>query len=65
MDLNTYLFFDGQCEEAFKFYEKVLGGRITALMRYGDVPSGPPVFKGNARIIHTSLQVGDRLATVC
>jgi PhnB protein len=61
MDLNTYLFFDGQCEEAFKLYEKVLGGRITALMRYGDVPSGPAVFKGNTRVIHTNLQVGDRV----
>jgi len=61
MDLNTYLFFDGQCEEAFKLYEKVLGGRITALMRYGDVPSGPAVLKGNTRVIHTNLQVGDRV----
>ena len=34
MDLNTYLFFDGQCEDAFKLYERVLGGRIVGLMRY-------------------------------
>jgi len=61
MDLNTYLFFDGQCEEAFKLYEKVFGGRITALMRYGDVPSGPAAFKGNGRVIHVNLQVGDRV----
>jgi uncharacterized protein YndB with AHSA1/START domain/uncharacterized glyoxalase superfamily protein PhnB len=59
MDLNTYLFFDGQCEDAFRLYEKVLGGKIAALMRYADVPSGPPAFKGCDRIIHVSLHVGD------
>ena len=26
MQLNPYLTFKGQCEAAFKFYEKVLGG---------------------------------------
>ena len=61
MDLNTYLFFDGQCEEAFRLYEKVLGGKLTGLMRYADVPSGPPAFKECKRIIHVSLRVGDRV----
>ncbi len=61
MDLNTYLFFDGQCEDAFRLYEKVLDGRITGLMRYADVPSGPPAFKGSNRVIHVSLRVGDRV----
>ena len=27
MKLNPYLNFNGQCAEAFKFYEKCLGGR--------------------------------------
>ena len=61
MDLNTYLFFDGQCEEAFRLYEKTLGGRIVGLMRYADVPSGPAAFKGSNRVIHVSLHVGDRV----
>jgi uncharacterized protein YndB with AHSA1/START domain/uncharacterized glyoxalase superfamily protein PhnB len=61
MDLNTYLFFDGQCEDAFRLYESVLGGKITGLMRYADAPSGPPAFKGCQRIIHVSLRVGDRV----
>jgi uncharacterized protein YndB with AHSA1/START domain/uncharacterized glyoxalase superfamily protein PhnB len=61
MDLNTYLFFDGQCEEAFRLYEKVLGGKLTGLMRYGEVPSGPPAFKGCNRVIHVSLRVGERV----
>jgi PhnB protein len=61
MDLNTYLFFDGQCEDAFRLYEKVLGGKITTLMRYADAPSGPPAFKGCNRIIHVSLRAGNRV----
>jgi PhnB protein len=61
MDLNTYLFFDGQCEEAFKLYERVLGGKICGLMRYGDVQEGPLSLKGSNRVIHASLRVGDRI----
>ena len=46
MSLNPYLYFNGQCEEAFTFYEKRLGGKITFLMRYegspmaGQAPAG-------------------------
>jgi PhnB protein len=30
--LNPYLHFNGQCEEAFNFYAKVLGGEIIAMI---------------------------------
>jgi PhnB protein len=61
MDLNTYLFFDGQCEEAFTLYERVLGGKICGLMRYHDVTDGPLSFKGSNRVIHASLQIGSHI----
>jgi PhnB protein len=32
MQLNPYLNFNGQCETAFKFFEQILGGRITFMM---------------------------------
>ena len=32
MQLNAYLLFHGNCEEAFKFYEKCLGGKIEAMI---------------------------------
>ena len=38
MQVNPYLMFDGRCEAAFKFYEKVLGGKIEAMMTYGSSP---------------------------
>jgi len=38
MRLNPHMNFDGRCEEAFKFYEKCLGGKISFTMTYGDSP---------------------------
>jgi PhnB protein len=63
-DLVTYLSFDGQCEAAFKHYEKILGGKIQMMMRYADAPAeaGVPQNPETAtRIMHARLQVGDRL----
>jgi PhnB protein len=38
MAFNPYLYFDGQCEEAFDFYEKCLDGKITFMMRWEASP---------------------------
>jgi PhnB protein len=38
MQLIPYLVFNGQCEAAFKFYEKVFGVKAIALMTFGDSP---------------------------
>ena len=41
MRLNTFLNFGGNCEQAFRFYEEHLGGKIVMLMRRGpDTPAG-------------------------
>ena len=39
MKINAYLAFDGNCREAFTFYQKVLGGQIVAMM----TPEGSPM----------------------
>ena len=41
MQINPYLMFNGNCEEAFRYYEKHLGGKIVALMKYSDAPPMP------------------------
>ena len=59
MRLNPYLRFDGQCAEAFRFYERVLDGKIDMMMRYGESPMAdqvPP--EGRDRIMHCSLSAG-------
>ena len=62
MELNPYLGFDGRCEAAFKFYEKALGGKIVAMMTYGETPmkdQSAPEFHG--KIAHARLTVGDKV----
>ena len=62
MQLNPYLLFDGQCEAAFKFYEKCLGGKIVAKVTYGESPMAkdtPP--ERHNKILHARLMVGDNV----
>ncbi len=64
MDVSPHLIFNGQCEAAFKFYARILGGTSATMLAYGDSPMAeqvPPEWR--SKIIHASLIVGDtRLA---
>ena len=56
MQINPYLMFNGNCEEAFKFYERVLGGKIEEIHRYGGSPAEshmPPGWQD--KIMHVRL----------
>jgi PhnB protein len=57
MKLYTQLNFGGNCEEAFRFYEKHLGGKITMMMNQSQAPGAP----GGAlkAIIHARMNIGD------
>jgi PhnB protein len=57
MKLYTQLNFGGNCEEAFRFYEEHLGGKITMMMTQSQAP-GAPSGAGNA-IIHARMNIGD------
>ena len=58
MKLYTQLNFGGNCEEAFRFYERLLGGRITTLMRVRDLPEGGGAPSGSPdAVIHVSMDV--------
>ena len=60
MKIETYIFFTDQCAEAMKFYAKVLGGKIEAMMTYGDAPPGPHNTPDMAnKVIHARLVAGD------
>jgi PhnB protein len=64
MRLNPHLSFNGNCQAAFEYYEKCIGGKITFMMTYGDSPmasqSSP---EWRAKILHASLAFGDNLLT--
>lgn len=59
--VNLYLNFDGKCEEAFQFYEKIFNAKVEHWGRFGDIPPQegmPPIadeFKN--RIMHVSLPI--------
>jgi PhnB protein len=57
MKLFTQLNFGGNCQEAFRFYEKHLGGKITMMMKQSEAPNAP---KGASdAIIHARMSLGD------
>jgi PhnB protein len=60
MEIVPYIFFNGQCEVAMKFYEKVFGGKIQGLMTYGDSPAAKDFAPDQKnRIIHARIHVGN------
>src|SRR6202451_3426460 len=60
VEMNPYLNFDGQCEAAFKFYEKCLGAKITFMMPHAGTPMESQVpAEWRNKILHASLQVGN------
>ena len=48
MKLHPYLNYGGNCKEAFQFYEKHLGGKITMMMTHGEQP-GPNQARRNGK----------------
>jgi PhnB protein len=56
MQINPYLLFTGQCEEAFKFYEKLLGGKIEVMMTHEGTPAegGVPA-EWQKKILHARM----------
>lgn len=57
MKLYTQLNFGGNCEEAFRFYEKNLGGKISMIMKQSDVPGAPA--GATDAVIHARMDIGD------
>ena len=62
MELNAYLNFNGNCAEAFKFYEQTLGGTIEFIQTHGESPMKDQ-FPGEwaDKIMHVRMRVGDRI----
>lgn len=56
MELNIYLYFNGNCEEAMNFYKDTLGGTIVNISRYGDSPM-PASEAYKNKILHAVMQV--------
>jgi PhnB protein len=60
MQTVPYLTYDGQCEEAFRFYEKCLGGKIEAMLSYAGSPAeGHMPAELRDKILHARLISGE------
>jgi len=60
--INTYLTFNGNCEEAFNFYKSVFGGEFEFIGRFKDMPDNPefPVAETDVeKIMHITLPIGN------
>ena len=62
LEISAYLSFKGDCEEAFKCYEEVLGAKPGLIFRYADSPMADVVPEGwESKIMHGSVKIGGKL----
>jgi PhnB protein len=62
MNLNPYLNFHDQCEAAFTFYAKVLGGKIDGILHNGESPMRDKVPKERHHLVmHAQMSVGTQI----
>jgi PhnB protein len=58
--IDAYLFFDGKCAEAVKFYEKTIGAKLAMMMKGSEMPDSeklPPADRN--KIMHARLELDD------
>jgi PhnB protein len=61
MRISIHLTFDGDCAAAFELYQKLLGGELTTMMKFGDSPLADTVEpRFRDRILHATLKLGDQ-----
>ncbi|ATA57937.1 hypothetical protein D3C87_632760 [compost metagenome] len=69
MKVQSYLSFEGRCDEAIAFYKKALGAEVVQLMRYSEAPAtggpeGNPEagcaggMPGPDKVMHSVLRIG-------
>ena len=60
MGFSTHLIFGGQCEAAFQFYARTLGGTIVTMRKYRDSTTASEVPEGwRDKIVHANLVLDD------
>ncbi len=58
MRLDVYVNYPGCCEEAFRFYEQHLGGRITGVSRHAAAPNPALPADWKHKILHARIELG-------
>jgi PhnB protein len=66
MKLTTHLNFGGNCAAALRFYEEHLGGKITFMMTYDQMPEPKHIPPGcDKGILHASIQIANTTIMAC
>jgi PhnB protein len=58
MRLDIYVNYRGNCEQAFRFYEEHLGGRITGMVRHQDQPNPGLAPDWQQKVLHARIEIG-------
>lgn len=62
MQMNPYLNFGGDCEEAFNFYEECLDGKLGEIFRYAGTPVSEQVpADWQNKVMHGSMTIGEQV----
>jgi len=58
MKLDIYVNYPGNCEQAFRFYEQHLGGKVTSMLTHEQQqnPNMPDDWK--TKIVHARIEIG-------
>lgn len=59
MRLDPYVNYRGVCEEAFRFYEKHLGGRIIGLTYHREMPNPQLSKDWGDKVVHGRIEIGN------
>ena len=57
MQLDIYVNYRGTCEDAFRFYEQHLGGRIKDLVRHKDIPNPNIPADWKEKVLHAQIEI--------
>ena len=58
MRLAVYVNYRGVCEQAFRFYEQQLGGKITGVVRHRDQPNPNVPAEWGDKVLHARIEIG-------
>jgi PhnB protein len=57
MRLDLYVNYRGRCEEAFQFYQRHLGGKVTELMHHGEQPNPQIPPDWHDKVLHARIEI--------
>ena len=64
MSVQSYLFFNGRCEEALEFYGNTVGAKVEMISRFKDAPPGMAQPGMENKVMHASFRIGETVRSM-